>query len=921
MDEELATSIEEDEAYTRLKAGYRIEQGRVVLPCLWKDGTSNILPNYDYARGRLRSLLKTKIMNEENIKKAYEEVFNQWETDGIITQITLTDPRKKPTYYWPHFPVCRPDKTTTKVRPVFDGAAKVAGSCINDYLVQGPTNTNDLTKVLLRFRRFKHTVIADVSQMFLQISLTEEDKPFHRFLWAETPTLEPRIFEFNRHLFGNTGSPSVADFCITQTAELNKTLFPSAYDTVKCSRIVDDTLDSRETTKESIDLASQLRDLFPKCGMKIHKFLSNTRQVLESIPVNDRIKEARNIDELYTNPKGPEFKTLGIPWDALTDMFLFNMSAVHTPKETWTKLEILSVSHQIFDPLGFLLPILLKPKLILQQCWMGQYDWKHPLPNNINNSFNAWIEDIKKMDTMFPRLLMPYGKIETTELHVFSDASDNAYCAVAYIRQTKDEEVTVRFCMAKGKVTPLKGKKTTPRLELMGLELASRLSLHIANTIHIPIGRVQLWTDSGTTLDWLQIRDRNLQTFVKNRCNAITQRIPTDQIRWVSGEENPADIGTRGLLTEDLTNSTWTQGPSFLKNLDKSQWPKRPPHHKPSEEAKKEIKRNVDINLTIQTPLDPFRRISIWQTQVKIAARILALPKKLGEVIDLQLLKEAELALAYASQMRTLNDVHSQLMTGTIQKTHYLRKLAPFLDKTNKHRILIRLAGRIDIAKHLKAEMRCPVLLHPSDDYVQTLLRHYHTSVLQHTGGVNTLISQIQKKYWIIHPVASARKILRNCIICKKRDLRPTTQQMSNLPDFRIPGDTRTEVFSTCAIDCAGPYLTKQGRAKQRIKRYILLYRCTTVGAIHLQPLSRLDTDAFLLAVDRFISLFQKPTQFVSDNGSNFVRAEKEIRRMAKEMNEEDEMEGIIDMDKVYRRKGIPFLFAPPPQPSLLGSN
>ena len=82
-------------------------------------------------------------------------------------------------------------------------------------------------------------------------------------------------------------------------------------------------------------------------------------------------------------------------------------------------------------------------------------------------------------------------------------------------------------------------------------------------------------------------------------------------------------------------------------------------------------------------------------------------------------------------------------------------------------------------------------------------------------------------------------------------------------------------------------------------------------GAVHLQPLSRLDTDAFLLAVDRFLSLFQKPNKFISDNGSNFVRAAKEIQRMAKEMNEDD-LDGLIEMDEVNRKKDIPFEFAPP---------
>ena len=76
--------------------------------------------------------------------------------------------------------------------------------------MQGPCLLKDLTQVLLRFRRYEHALIADVAKMFLMIVLDPKDRPYHRFLWERDG--RPIIYQSNSHMFGNTGSPSVATY-------------------------------------------------------------------------------------------------------------------------------------------------------------------------------------------------------------------------------------------------------------------------------------------------------------------------------------------------------------------------------------------------------------------------------------------------------------------------------------------------------------------------------------------------------------------------------------------------------------------------------------------------------------------------------------------------------------------------------------
>ena len=182
---------------------------------------------------------------------------------------------------------------------------------------------NDLSKVLLRFRRFEYAIQADVSMMFLQVELHPRDRKFHRFLWREKSRLV--VYEFLRHLFGNTGSPAVAIFCIKQTARLFKSELPSAAEMVLQSSIVDDMLDSRPTLQQASDLAVQLLRLFSECGMTIAKFFSNNINVLKSVPLHLQLPEAENLHMgEIPNSEFPCVKTLRIRWNAQLDCFFFH---------------------------------------------------------------------------------------------------------------------------------------------------------------------------------------------------------------------------------------------------------------------------------------------------------------------------------------------------------------------------------------------------------------------------------------------------------------------------------------------------------------------------------------------------------------------------------------------------------------------
>ncbi|GFQ87814.1 uncharacterized protein TNCT_509861 [Trichonephila clavata] len=76
-------------------------------------------------------------------------------------------------------------------------------------------------------------------------------------------------------------------------------------------------------------------------------------------------------------------------WNVKEDNFSISYRETKS-KEAVTKRRILSIAHRIFDPIGFTCPIILIPKLLIQECWKIEASWDSKLPVDIERKFEAW---------------------------------------------------------------------------------------------------------------------------------------------------------------------------------------------------------------------------------------------------------------------------------------------------------------------------------------------------------------------------------------------------------------------------------------------------------------------------------------------------------------------------------------------------
>ncbi|GFW84207.1 integrase catalytic domain-containing protein [Trichonephila clavipes] len=173
-----------------------------------------------------------------------------------------------------------------------------------------------------------------------------------------------------------------------------------------------------------------------------------------------------------------EASVLGMLWNLDKDTLRCNINfEILTCETKITKRLILSTVQKVFDANGLLSPTTLPPKLLLQETWKLELPWDSELPKNIVNKFMKWANEMYLLkEVSVPRYI---AINETSELHIFVDASKSSYGACAFVRTVVENDVKVTLLRSKARVAPLKSL-TIPRLELMSCCIGARLANSIA---------------------------------------------------------------------------------------------------------------------------------------------------------------------------------------------------------------------------------------------------------------------------------------------------------------------------------------------------------------------------------------------------------------------------------------------------------
>ncbi|UYV60317.1 hypothetical protein LAZ67_1000810, partial [Cordylochernes scorpioides] len=344
----------------------------------------------------------------------------------------------------------------------------------------------------------------------------------------------------------------------------------------------------------------------------------------------------------------------------------------------------------------------------------------------------------------------------------------------------------------------------------------------------------------------------NWAAFVMNRVKEIHNLSSPESWRHIPGRLNPADLPSRGCSAESLKETRWWEGPAWLK-VSQEEWPKStiiPDLEIVYSERRKTI---LNTLCTTRENENSFGRYSHFLRIVRITAWIYIFfnnakidrRKIISEDLSTEEITKSEIILIRLIQRESFSGHEDKKLQGF--------KL--LVDSSGILRIKTKICRREDFAN-----FRMPILL-PSDHFLVSLLIRWNHETHGH-AGLQTLLGILRENYWILRSRKTVKKIINQCIRCKRFTATPATVESTSLPEDRVRD---AAVFEIVGVDLTGHLILKNKK-----KAWIVIFTCAVYRGVHLELATSLSMEAFLQAFRRFIARRGRPLIVYSDNGTNF---------------------------------------------------
>ncbi|XP_047032142.1 uncharacterized protein LOC124638995 isoform X2 [Helicoverpa zea] len=838
---------------------------------------------------------------------------------GHYVDIELYDLCKHAVYFLPHHAVINNNSKTTKLRTVFDGSMKTNKKVsLNDLQLNGPVVQKELFDIILLFRLGRYTFTTDIRRMFRNIKIDPQYTSLQNILWRDNPDEPVKCIRLDTVTYGLKSSSYLATRCIDELANKYEKLYPLASSIIKNNQYVDDIIYSNNNLETTVSARDQLRDLLKLGSFNAHKWSSNNENVLSTIPSNER-----HFDSLELQKDNYYMKALGLQINVKDDHFIISTPEPFDTKKV-TKRSILSYIGRFYDPMGFVSPIVVTAKAIMQKLWLLNTGWNDSPPANVQQEWFNYTNNLAAMQPILLDRNISVSEGDSADLIGFADASSKtAYGCCVYLRVTDQTGTTkLHLLCSKSRINPIQKKgMTVPRLELNAALLLSKLVLRTHDTLRVKINirHVCLFSDSQIVLAWLNTELTKLQAYVSNRVSVIRQNTSGYSWHYVNTHDNPADLISRGVNPNELSScDIWWNGPKFLQNSEY----KFAAYSSPAESLTEERCLAPSSNLVCQNPnpLDyVFKRLHNYSNINKIVRLLAYILRFLNNInknnskINTNYLQSSELDNALMLLIKYEQSIYFKSEIKAISNNKSLKgnlvELHPFLD----NRGLLRVGGRLHYA-NIAYSQKHPVILPKGSSITSLLIRCEHERLLH--AGPKLLLSHLNQRFWIVNGLLEVKKVTHKCIVCFRQKALAAKQLMGSLPAARVTATSRP--FEKVGVDFAGPIDVKLSRVRRSLigKGYICVFVCFATKAVHLELASDLTTETFLACLRRFISRRGLPTEIHCDNASTFKSARSQLVELYKLQASQSHQ---MQVQRFTAERGIQFHFIPCYSPTFGG--
>lgn len=831
--------------------------------------------------------------------------------------------------YISHHGVLKPSSITTSLRVVSNSSLRnnrSGGLSLNDLLVKGPNSILPIVEVQVYFRTLNEIVVWDYQKAYNTVWTTPREMHVRRLVWRDSKEDRWDTYGIRKMHFGDKCAAAGLEVSKNKTADKGADIDPVAAEAIKRG-YVDDGLGGG--TKEVVD-----RMVGTETYHKETKSWTYTGTV-PKIMAGGGFKLKYMLRNGETRPEVLELYSgsmLGLPWNPTSDRIVMRVEVNLSVKKQGVRIGppvtadtlhliyeceltrriFMSQVHGVFDSLGLLSPVMIRYRLTLQKIVLAELGWDEALTGELlQEAQEILVEMVLLGEVSFPRCVFGEEYEKGWSLLGFWDGGKPASACCLYARTKRSrpgpagESHEVHLLAGKARVTPTSGahgrqRASTPRTEMRGALLMSRLAGSILPGCAKLPDEIQFFGDSQSTISCLEADDRVLDIWMMNRVAEIRDRMEEWQrqgikvlpVHWWPGPQNVADIGTKGLakVSDIAEDSEWQNGPRCL-SFGRETWPASREFTRaiPEGEGRVEIVSHLgrflsvepgtqveggDIQLIVKGVQQILKRASNLSRAIGSVARLLQAQKllKLKQETDVMtaLTREPGDALRRKAE-RLVYAVAAMEVTPLVGK---FKNLDPVLER----QVWVTKGGRLGVRglHKLTGQDALPLVLKDSD-LARLIMLKAHAK--NHAKADGTL-GESRTMAWIPQGRYLARDVAKNCLLCRVKDAkkfeRRLEQRMGDLPPERYEIGARP--FHAICLDLLGPLWVKSMvNRRAKMKAWPVLFVCQATGALHIEVMHNYGTQAFLLQWGRFSAIRGDPKVVVSDRGSQLTSTKNTV--------------------------------------------
>jgi len=889
-----------------LDSAERSVDGRLQMPLLWNPATCNSLSsNKSLALAVLESN-RRKLSKKDEFLNLMDQTFKTQKNDGIIERIDnidkfLSDHPKHS--FLCHMGVFKLGRETTKCRVVFlSNLSQGSGSrgiSHNQAMFSGPSLNTPIASALLNLRFGKFLLVYDLCKAFNQILLSENDQNKLLFFWHRNVSkndFTPVLYRNVRLSFGLRCSPFILMISLykilvidaiddnLQLRNLKSLLYQLLY--------MDNGGILADTECELMENYSKLNAIYNPYKFYLQQFSSNSSFVQERVDLDT------NKDEATPN----SVKLLGAIWDRGADML--SAAPINLDIEANTKRLVLKTVAAQYDVYNLNAPVMNRSRLFLHNLQCNKdLAWDTILPAELLKEWRNITKQANSAPTI--RVSRCVGSLrDTYDLVACTDASKVMYGVVLYLYNVQTKVVS--FVRAKNRIVNTKlFNKSIPSLELQAIVLGVQTLMELYADLSgdkcmfpVSIRNMVVYTDSLVSLHWLdssvnKIEKMNKKSvFVNNRLSEIERlcHIHPVSFQFISGIQNPADCVTRQFSYKQLTKTNYLAGPDMQQNFVQrcNDLPKIVVPNPEISTREDVLSMSSLQQCVVEEPLIQRDRFSSFSKYVRVYEKVMSFVNKLklkinakkGKVSDENhnSLTEAKLFIIREEQKLYFAEVFKYWSSNNKLKSSMPELVSKFNVYPDEFGLL-RVRSKFDRPGLNGDRCHFPILLPKQSVITKLIIREVHEK-LNHIGCY-ALMSELRKQFYIVHYFSVLKKVLKQCVVCKRFNGRSLSVNQSPYRDIRV--NPPQIVFRNVYIDHMGPFFTRVAGSK--VKCWILCITCMWSRAVNLKVCMDLTTDEFLRALQLHFFQYGIAQTCISDHGTQIIKGGNIIEDFLKDVD------------------------------------